>query len=253
MDIIGHGFLAKHLAACADTYPGVVVLAAGVSAANGTSAPEFRRERALLDATIGRCVRSGERLVFFSTASTGMYGASGRGAEDEPVRPSTPYGWHKLFLERRLRASGADHLVLRLAHVVGPDQPPHQLLPSLASQVLAGEVRLHRGARRDIIDIADVVRLIDRLLAAGVHREVVNIATGHAVPVERIVARIEDRLHARARHVVVDTPPVNHLVCTGKLRRLVPAVADLAFDGHYHEAVLDRYLTPVGARAATDH
>lgn len=254
MDVVGHGFLATHLtgylASRPDAHPGVVVLAAGVSAAGGVSAAEFARERALLEDTIGRCRRTGQRLVFFSTASTGMYGASGRGAEDEPVAPRTPYGRHKLELEHRLRGSGADHLVLRLAHVVGPDQPAHQLLPSLASQVCAGEVRLYRSARRDIIDIADVVRLIDELLAAGVRREVVNIATGFAVPVERIVARIEARLGVRARHVVVDTPPVNHLVCTRKLRRLVPAVAGMAFDDRYHERVLDRYLSPV---AATPH
>lgn len=37
MDIIGHGFLAKHLAGIAGQHAGVVALAAGVSAAAGTS------------------------------------------------------------------------------------------------------------------------------------------------------------------------------------------------------------------------
>jgi NDP-hexose 4-ketoreductase len=43
MDIIGHGFLAQHLAGIADRHDGVVALAAGVSAANGTSAAQFAR------------------------------------------------------------------------------------------------------------------------------------------------------------------------------------------------------------------
>ncbi|WP_198348193.1 NAD-dependent epimerase/dehydratase family protein [Plantactinospora sp. KBS50] len=165
------------------------------------------------------------------------------GREDEPVRPGTPYGRHKLAVEALVRGSTVDHLVVRLAHVAGPDQPAHQLLPSLASQVLAGQVRLHAGARRDIIDVVDVVAVIDHLLGARVSREVVNIATGYAVPVELLVDRIEQRLGVRARRTVVATPPVNHLVCTEKLRRLVPAVRGMGFTDHYYAAVLDRYVT----------
>jgi nucleoside-diphosphate-sugar epimerase len=243
MEIVGRGFLARHLARIAGRHPGVVAVAAGVSAASGTSADQFRREAELLETVLRRCQAGGERLLFFSTASTGMYGAPGGcGREDEPIEPRTPYGRHKLALEDRLRESGAGHLVLRLAHVAGPDQPPHQLLPSLASQVLAGTVRVHRGARRDVIDVDDVVAVIDRLLAAGVDREVVNVATGYAVPVEDIVAGVEARLGVRAARQVIDTPPVNHLVSIEKLHRLVPAVGAMGFGPTYYERVLDRYV-----------
>lgn len=194
-------------------------------------------------AALDRCAGSGERLLFFSTASTGMYGAAGRGREDEPVVPGTPYGQHKRRLEQIIAESGVDHLVVRLAHVVGPEQPGHQLLPSLTTQVLAGEVLLHAGARRDIIDVVDVVRLLDRLPAAGVRGEVVNIATGWAVPVEQLIGRIEAILGCRARRTLVRTPPVNHLVCTAKLRCLVPEAAELGFGSHYFEAVLEQYLS----------
>ena len=243
MAIVGRGFLARHLALLGPAHPGVVAIAAGVSAASDTSDVEFAREAALLRDVMRRCASTGERLLFFSTASTGMYGApGGRGREDEAVRPRTPYGRHKLALEEALRQSTVDYLVLRLAHVAGPHQPPHQLLPSLASQVLAGTVRLHEGARRDVIDVLDVVTVVDRLLAAGVSRDVVNVATGFAVPVEDLVDRIETRLGVRARRERVRTPPVNHLVCTGKLRRLVPAVDRMGFGLRYHEGVLDRYV-----------
>jgi len=252
VDIIGRGFLARHLRGIAAAHPGVVAVAAGVSAASGTSAAEFDREATLLSTVLERCRATGERLVFFSTASTGMYGAPGGcGREDEPVEPRTPYGRHKLGLEARIRASTVDHLILRLAHVAGPDQPPHQLLPSLASQVLAGTVRIHRGARRDVIDVVDVVAVIDRLLAAGpdggagIGPAVVNVATGHAVPVEALVAGIEERLGTRAARVVVDTPPMNHLVSIDTLRRLVPAVDAMGFGPRYHESVLDRYVPAV--------
>jgi nucleoside-diphosphate-sugar epimerase len=251
MEIIGHGFLARHLTGIAAAHPGVVILAAGVSAASGTPAAEFDREAALLERVIARCVASGERLVFFSTASTGMYGAMGRGAEDEAVDPCTPYGHHKWRLEQAVRDCGAEHLIVRLAHVAGPGQPPHQLLPALLSQVLGGEVRLRDGARRDIIDIVDAVAILDRLLSAGISGDVVNIATGWAIPVERIVDRIEASLppgRRAARRTLIATPPLNHLVSTDKLRRLVPETADMGFGEHYYEAVIDRYI-PLSAES----
>lgn len=243
MEIIGRGFLARHLAGIAGDHDGVVALAAGVSCAAGTSPADFAREAALVTRVAARCRDSGERLLFFSTASTGMYGAGGHGREDEPVAPISPYGRHKHELERVVTGSGADYLVARLAHVVGPAQPPHQLIPALMEQILRGQVVLHVGAKRDIIDVIDVVGILSRLLTAGTGQQLVNIATGWAVPVEDLATRIEAILGTRARRAWVRRPPVNHLVSTAKLRRLVPEVAAMEFGPRYFEAVLDRYLS----------
>lgn len=242
MDIIGHGFLAQHLASIAGSHDRVVALAAGVSAAAATTPEQFRREADLVASVLDRCLASGERLLFFSTASTGIYGAAQRGSEDEDAVPCTPYGQHKLRLERLIQASGADYLIVRLAHVAGPSQPGHQLLPSLINQITAGEVTLHDGARRDIIDVADVVTVIDHLLGAGVSRDVVNIATGWPVPVEDLVSWIERESGRTARRAIIRRPPVNYHICTAKLRHLVPEVADMGFGAHYYTRVLGRYL-----------
>src|SRR4051812_30098309 len=100
MQIIGRGFLAGHLRPITAAHPGVVVLAAGVSAANDTSQHDFDREATLVYQAIRRCSASGERLLFFSTAAAGMYSVPGEpGREDGPVLPATPYGRHKLALE----------------------------------------------------------------------------------------------------------------------------------------------------------
>ncbi|MFC5183716.1 NAD-dependent epimerase/dehydratase family protein [Actinomadura harenae] len=242
MEIVGDGFLARHLKSIEGDHPGVVVAAAGVSAAGHTSEAEFSREATLVYDLVHRCAESGERLLFFSTASTGMYSVPGEpGVEAGPVFPATPYGRHKLALESVLTASGIDHLILRLGHVVGPDQPPHQLLPALTAQVAAGSVRVFSGARRDLIDVADVVGIISQLLDAGVSRTRVNVASGFAVPIERIVRHLERRLGTTAewhyQRRTMDQP-----VSIAKLRRLVPAVTGMGFGPEYHVSVLDRFL-----------
>jgi NDP-hexose 4-ketoreductase len=242
MEIVGNGFLAHNLRPVADAHPGVVVLAAGVSAASNTSQEQFAREGALLRDTIARCRADSTKLLFFSTASTGMYGAPGcRGREDEPVLPCSPYGQHKLSLEAVVRQSAVDHLVLRLGHVAGPRQPPHQLLPSLARQIRRGSIRVHRTAHRDLIDIAHVTKAVAWLLSAGVSGEVVNVASGFAVPVEAIVSHIEARFGRPASREYVDGAG-NHDISTEKLLRLAPEAAGMGFGPDYYKNVLDKYV-----------
>ncbi|BFU42715.1 NAD-dependent epimerase/dehydratase family protein [Krasilnikovia sp. MM14-A1004] len=247
MHIIGTGFLAQHLRPLADRYPATVVLAAGVSWAAGTSADDFAREATLLAEVAEKCRADGRRLLFFSTAASGMYGAvTGPGREDVPVTPCTPYGAHKLALEEQLRASGAEHLILRLGHLVGPQQPGHQLIPALVRQMREGRVRLHSGAARDLIDVHDVVTIIDRLLGLDLHAETVNVASGVAVPVERIVDHLEQRLGLSVQRDYREVG-VRHVISVEKLRRLVPDVRRLRFDNDYFRRVLDAYVASLAA------
>ncbi|RKT55637.1 NAD-dependent epimerase/dehydratase family protein [Saccharothrix australiensis] len=243
MDIVGNGFLARHLAPLVGAHEGAVVFAAGVSAAAHTQPEGFDREARLLYDVIRRCGATGERLVYFSTAAAGMYAVPGAppAREDGPVYPATVYGRHKLAMEAVLAASGVDHLVLRLSHVVGPGQARHQLLPALVAQVRTGAVRVFRGADRDLIDVADVVAVVGHLLATGVNREVVNVASGFPVPVERIVEGVQARLGLRATWAY-EPGTRGQPVCTAKLRALVPAASGMAFGPRYFEAVLDKYV-----------
>ncbi|MEU4209718.1 NAD-dependent epimerase/dehydratase family protein [Streptomyces sp. NPDC026206] len=251
MDIVGNGFLARNLRPLADAHPDTVVLAAGVSSASGTSPEAFAREAALLGEVAARCRATGRRLLFFSTASTGMYGAGdGPGTEDRPVVPCTPYGAHKLALEERLRDSGADHLVLRLSHVVGPGQPPHQLLPGLVRQLREGTVAIHRGAARDLIGVAEVVTLVDRLLALGLRGQTVNVASGTAVPVTAVVDHLERNLGLTAHREYHDAPghaTAGFAISTAKLHCLLPETTLLGFGPAYYRRVLDAFT---GHRAA---
>ncbi|MER6687631.1 NAD-dependent epimerase/dehydratase family protein [Streptomyces minutiscleroticus] len=246
MRIIGRGFLASGLRALADQHSHAVAFAAGVSRSDGSADAEFSREAALLYDTIRDCLRTGQRLLYFSTSSAGLYGHGAEQqptAEDGPVRPSSPYGRHKLAMEEVVRSSGADHLVLRLAYPVGSAQRPHQFLPSLVGQIRNGQVRIHRGARRDLIGIDDVVALLDALLQRGVSRRVVNLASGWAVPVEDIVDHIEMRLAIAADRQVTDVRPEG-AVSTALLRRLLPsATRERGFGPDYYRRVIDAYLT----------
>ncbi|MFE6104081.1 NAD-dependent epimerase/dehydratase family protein [Streptomyces laurentii] len=250
MEIVGHGFLARNLRPISDRHPDTVVLAAGVSWASGTSDADFAREAELLADTADDCRRTGRRLLFFSTAATGMYAAvDGPGREDSVITTCTPYGEHKYRLEQQLQASGAEHLILRLGHLVGPGAPAHQLIPALVRQVLEGSVRIHRGAARDLIDVRDVVTIIDRLLAQDLRGTIVNVASGEAVPVESIVAHLAGRLGVDVERDVRDVPVAQHVISIDKLRALMPETSALGFGPGYYRGVLDDFLATYSAGA----
>jgi len=242
MDIIGRGFLAGSLTALAASHPRVTVLAAGVSTTVVDAEAEFRRERDLVMATAASCRRSGRLLVFLSTASHALYGTTTTPADESaPLAPETAYGRHKLSLEESVRASGAPWLVLRLSHVVGRGQRPHQLLPTLVRQVSAGTVTVYRGAHRDLVDVRDVVRAVDGLLSRGVRDETVNVASGTPYAVEDIVAGVERRLRTRAVRRVVDSGAARTLVSVERLRLLVPQACPPG-GPPYLDGLLDRYV-----------
>ncbi|MFI9080859.1 NAD-dependent epimerase/dehydratase family protein [Streptomyces sioyaensis] len=243
MEIVGRGFLARHLAGISDQHPGVVALAAGVSAAGDIPPEQYTRESTRLYETLRYCEKHGKRLVFFSTASAGMYSVPGAlpGYEDGPVYPATPYGRHKLSLEAVVKSSDVEYLILRLSHVVGFNQPAHQLLPALVRQLMSGRIQVHRGAQRDLIDVADVVKIVHTLLVDGRTRDVVNVASGQAPRIEDVVAHLETLLGTSAEKTYVEATGAQS-VSIEKLCRLVPTVYGIGFGPDYYRAVLDKYV-----------
>ncbi len=248
MDVVGEGFLAGHLrAGLGHAHPSVTAIASGVSSTSVTDAAAFEREAALVRRVLARSVDRGRRVVFFSTACAATYGADGcPGTEDGPVVPMSPYGRHKLDLEREVRAAPVPTVVLRASHLVGPDQRAHQLLPNLTSQVLAGVVRLVRGAHRDLLDVADLVAILDTILATPSPDVLVNACSGTALPVAAVVDGIEARLGRGAHREVVDGGPLGAArieASTTRLRELVPTAP--VPDDDYLDRLLDRYLPAV--------
>lgn len=248
MDIVGGGFLAQNLRPLAGSHPGVVLLARGVSTTRELPASAYAQEAAEVRDMVERCRARGRLLVFLSTCSAALYGEPGcSGREDAELSPSTPYGQHKLGLERVVRDSGVRYLILRLSHVVGPHQRDHQLLPSVTRAVLSGTVEVDRSVYRDLIGTPAVRVIVDALLAAGVAGQIVNVASGELVTIEQIVAHLESRLGVTARRRPATGPPgrvgsLRRAVSLEKLRCLVPAVAELGFGPDYYRGAIDQYL-----------
>jgi GDP-4-dehydro-6-deoxy-D-mannose reductase len=143
----------------------------------------------------------GCRLLFVSSAE--VYGAVPEAeqpiAEARPPRPATPYAASKAAAEAvvlQAALSGeARAVVARSFNHTGPGQDPRFSLPSFAAQLAAmgagdGPPVLRVGnlsARRDFLDVRDVVRAYRVLLDEGEPGGVYNVCSGRAQPVKDLV------------------------------------------------------------------
>ncbi len=169
---------------CFPDDPDVTFYAAGVSNSEAIDVRDFERERSRLMASLDP-----ERtLVYFSTCST----------------DASPYVAHKREMERIVQAQPS-WLILRLPIVAGRTSNPHTLLNYLYARISRSErFVLHEKARRNVIDVGDVVRAAEWLLNDGARNEVMNVAAPWDYAMRVIVGELEYLTGKKAVMDVVD-------------------------------------------------
>ena len=141
--------------------------------------------------------------TFFFASTSEVYGASfneGIATEETPLRPLNAYSSSKAAAEQLLRdvlPPEARLIVTRSFNHTGPGQDERFVLPAFAAQIARIEAGLippvlrvgNLEAKRDFIDVRDVVDAYCRLiaLAGQPNRLTVNIASGKAVMIGDIL------------------------------------------------------------------
>lgn len=157
--------------------------------------------------------------------------------EDRPLRPANPYAASKAAAEMAALQAGAageaEVVVARSFNHTGPGQDARFALPSFARQlaeIAAGrrEPVLRVGnlsARRDLLDVRDVVRAYLLLMERGAPGGAYNVASGEARSIDEAVRTLVELSGTGARVEVdearvrpVDVPLL--LGDAGKLRAL---------------------------------
>lgn len=128
------------------------------------------------------------RVVYLGSAE--IYGQQPAPfTESTPPAPTTPYGRAKQAGEAAAAAAcarvGAALVVLRVAVVYGPDQPPTMLLPAALAALRAGApFPTTDGLQtRDFLHVDDLAALVKRCLADDAPPGTYNAGSGHEVRV----------------------------------------------------------------------
>lgn len=224
--IIGKGMMAKAFSHKADNLQ-QIIFASGVSDSSETRQAEFLREENLLRATMRENPK--QKLVYFSTCS--IY---------DSTLHNSPYIHHKLNMERVIRENCADYVIFRLPQVVGVTQSPtliHYLYQKIYNQQ---RFDLWGNSKRNLIDVADVVRVVDFILDNQLFSKlIVNLASDKSHSIYEIVMILERLTEKRALYNVVDKGSSYHI----DLSQIKPILKQLnmQFGANYAENVITKY------------
>jgi nucleoside-diphosphate-sugar epimerase len=183
--IIGSGLLARAFAHLFAGSRDCCVYAAGVSNSNCSDQREFDRERDRLMIAMEEH-RSVDLFLYFGTCSANGSFVS-------------PYVQHKIEMEK-IVAEHPRYLILRLPQTAGKTENPHTLLNYIFTRIIRSErFQIWRNARRNIIDVEDVVRIAAGLaLKEDARRECINVANFLDHSMGDVVAIMEKVVGKRA-------------------------------------------------------
>jgi GDP-4-dehydro-6-deoxy-D-mannose reductase len=173
--------------------------------AESTFATNVRGTHHLLDALARTGVES--RVLIPSSAL--VYAPADRALrEDDPLRPSSPYGLSKLAQEMLASHAGRGVTVAiaRAFNHFGPRQDPFFAASGFARRIAdiergQWEPEISVGnldARRDLTDVRDTVRAYGLILERAAPGEIFNVCSGVAIEIRELL----DRLIAHARVAV---------------------------------------------------
>lgn len=226
--IIGSGMLARAFAGTFSDRKDVCIYAAGVSNSCCADVHEFNRERLRLAEALHRAANL-DAFVYFGTCSVA-----------DPEARNTPYVQHKLAMEKMVCVYPR-YLILRLPQVAGKTPNPHTLLNFLYARISRGEsFNLWRTAKRNIIDVADVARIAQLIIADGSLRNMtINIANVVNYSMFDIVKAIETVVGKKAVYKVVERGS-EYFIDT---RAILPLLgkAGVEFGDGYLEKTIDKY------------
>lgn len=136
----------------------------------------------------------GRRAVFAGTCAEYDWNDSGRCSErSTALRPATLYGVCKDATRRVVERLGCEVAWGRIFFLYGPGEHPDRLIAAVARRLVAGEraPTSEGGQRRDFLHVEDVGAAFAAVVASGVTGPV-NVGSGEAVPVRRVVELIAE-------------------------------------------------------------
>ncbi|MGB9988380.1 NAD-dependent epimerase/dehydratase family protein [Massilia sp. SM-13] len=227
--IIGNGLLAKAFSAEFAPDTGAIVFASGVSNSRETRPEAFERERTLLEQALGQ----EKRLMYFSTCSI-----------QDPDLAGSAYVRHKLAMEELIRQRAPKYAIFRLPQVVGHTPNPHTLTNYLHHIIESGDVfHVWTRARRNLIDVDDVVGIAHQLLVRGdAENRILNIACPFSIPVIELVKVFENVMGRKANYDLVEAGGSYAIDVTEAMQ--AAKEAGIVIDAGYIDKLIRKYYEP---------
>jgi len=225
MKIIGTGLLASGFQEnqLDINFEGHLIFASGVSNSLEINDNLFQREINLLVHSIS--VHHNKKIIYFS--STSICGNNSK------------YAMHKRDIEKIIKKSAKKYLIIRCPQVVGPTLS-RTLVSSFVDQIYKGKLlEIQKYAKRDLIDINDVVRLTS--VIANLTRNsnlIINLCTGNQIPAVKIAEEIASILGKNLNIKLIDRG--DSLISDASDLRKYINKDDIIFNENYWKKVIKK-------------
>ena len=226
--VIGNGLMAqafyRHM-----NDDNILIFASGVSSSKFCTAYDCAREEALLRKSLDKC---GDKILFVYFSSCSI-------ASSNLV--SDIYHTHKKKMEEIIQMNAKRYAIFRLPNVVGSVVNLDTLFYYLVDKVKKQEAfELWSGAKRNIIDIDDVVNIVNNIIDDNIFiNEITNVANLNDVTVDEIVYEIAKHLGADVKYSKIEYND-NYFIDTTKVHPIIDRLG-LNFNVNYLERVVKKY------------
>lgn len=223
MLIIGRGMMAAAFKECGAGDHGLLIFASGVSNSAESDALRFAREAALLSETIA--AHPDRKIVYFSSCAVGFL--------------DTPYYRHKLAMERLVEQSADRYLVCRLPQVVGLTANTTLVSHIVRSIRACAAISVLPNARRSLIDVDDVVRIVLRL--SHLPNMTLEVTSGAAIDIDSLIREVATLLEIEPV-LTIGQPEATAVNYDGSTLQGLLGPDDRIFAAGYDRDVLRKYV-----------
>jgi len=125
--------------------------------------------------------------VFSSTGSVYRHHVKSPIHEDSPTRPSSIYGYSKLFAEQLIQYYSVPYVILRYGYIYGP-RKQHGAISNFVRSLLQGRKPTIYGGNQlnDFVSIHDIVQANVLALETPYLNQIYNIGTGQALSIKMV-------------------------------------------------------------------
>ena len=135
-----------------------------------------------------------KQFVYFSTCS--IYDSSKNGS---------PYVLHKLKMEQIIINKASNYLILRVSNAVGKGGNPNLLMNYIYSSILnKKKITIHKNAKRNLIDVEDVVKISHNIISNNIKNKIINIAFKENIAIENLVNNFEKILKTKTEKEYIE-------------------------------------------------
>ena len=230
--IIGSGFIARNFENYSDVLKklNICLYAAGISNSQTQDKKLLEREKNRFIDFFKKFDQK-KKLVYISTCSI-----------SDPSRNQNLYVLNKIYIEDLVKKNVKNFLIVRLPEVVGKNENKFTLINFLNYKIKKEEkFEIWSNAKRNIIDIEDVVPLVINLMEnKNLTNTIINIANPKSYFVNEIVRNFEKLSNKKANYNLVNKGQRDWDLDTAKTLEMSKKIK-VNFNENYLYKILKKY------------